>query len=185
MPDYKRLYHPGGQYFLTLVTTGRSPILTEPAATAFLRRAIEDSRAQRPFEITAMVLLPDHLHMIWTMPAGDADFSSRVSRIKAAFTRDWIASGGREAQVSEPTRQTGRRGVWQKRFWEHLIRDSTDFENHYHYIHYNPVKHGYVRCVRDWPWSSFHKAVAKGFYPENWGCTDDGPPAHYVDLDRE
>jgi putative transposase len=185
MPNYRRLYVRGGQYFLTIVTADRRPILANRQAMDALRQSIDACRTTRPFEMTAIVLMPDHLHMIWTLPPGDSDFSARISQIKAHFTRQWLLTGGEESRISEFARKTGRRGVWQRRFWEHHIRDSTDFENHYHYVHYNPVKHGYVKCVSDWPWSSFHRAVAQGYYPNDWGCADYGPPAHYVDLDRE
>lgn len=185
MPDYRRLYVPGGQYFFTLVTAGRRPILTGEPARESLRIAIEKCRAVLPFEMTAIVLLPDHLHMMWTLPVRDADFSNRMQRIKANFTREWLLRGGIPGNVRDYGRRYGHKGVWQNRFWEHFVRDSTDFENHYHYVHYNPVKHGHVRCVKDWPWSSFHEAVKKGYYTPTWGCSDHDPPAEYVDLDRQ
>jgi putative transposase len=185
MSDYRRFYVPGGQFFFTIVTARRRPILANPQAQAALRQAIETCRESKPFQIPALVLLPDHLHMIWTMPPYDHNFSTRIGRIKADFSRLWLASGGHETSVREYDRKNGRRGVWQRRFWEHLIRDPTDFENHYHYIHFNPVKHGYVQCVRDWPWSSFHQAVAKGYYPPDWGCTNQGTPAGYIDLQQD
>ncbi len=185
MPDYRRLYVSGGQYFFTLVTEGRRPILKDETARESLRIAIERCRAKLPIEMTAIVLLPDHLHMMWTMPVGDSDFSNRMQRIKAIFSREWLSRGGTAGLVSEYGQRYGHKGIWQRRFWEHFIRDTTDFENHYQYIHYNPVKHGYVKNVSDWPWSSFHLAVKKGYYSQNWGCADDSLPVKYTDLDLE
>jgi len=126
------------------------------------------AREDRPFEIRALVLLPDHLHTIWTLPQGDENYSIRWSAIKARFTRDWLASGGRERRVSAGQRRQERRGVWQPRFMEHTIRDECDFEGHFDYVHYNPVKHGYVDAPAKWPWTTFHKYVRLGTYPPNW-----------------
>jgi len=135
-----------------------------------LRASIQTVREDRPFDIRALVLLPDHLHTICTLPQGEEDYSIRWSAIKAEFTRDWLASGGWEGRVSAGQRQEGRRGVWQPRFMEHTIRDEGDFEAHFNYIHYNPVKHGHVDTPMKWPWSTFHRYVRLGVYPPNWAC---------------
>lgn len=168
MPDYRRWYVPGGTYFFTVVSYRRAPFLCCDAARPFLHAAIDRERQDRPFEIRAIVLLPDHLHTLWTLPPHDADYSTRWSAIKAEFTRNWLALGGGEGDVSVAERREGRRGVWQPRFREHTIRDEDDFENHFDYIHYNPVKHGHARAPKDWPWSTFHKYVRLGIYPANW-----------------
>ena len=121
-----------------------------------------------PFEIEAMVVLPDHLHCMWTLPEGDADFSERWRRIKGRFSRQCVAEYQQPVSVSRSRK--GEKAVWQRRFWEHQIRDEVDFSNHVDYIHYNSVKHGLVGTPRDWPYSSFHKYVCDGIYPEDWGA---------------
>jgi putative transposase len=146
MPNYRRAFRPGGTFFFTLVTHGRARFLCDELARTLLRRAIDDCRAAAPFEVDAFVLLPDHLHTMWTPPAGDGDFSTRWMRIKRSFTCGWLAAGGREGAVSDSRRRNRRRGVWQRRFWEHVIRDPTDYQRHLDYIHYNPVKHKLARC---------------------------------------
>ena len=131
---------------------------------------MEQCRAERPFTIDAMVLLPDHLHAMWTLPEGDTDFSSRWGRIKKSFTQAWVTAGGWEGAISESRGRNRRRGVWQRRFWEHVIRDDEDYARHVDYIHYNPVKHGH--CVRavDWPYSPFQRWVERGVYPVDWAA---------------
>ncbi|MGC4031056.1 MAG: transposase [Tepidisphaeraceae bacterium] len=175
MPNYRRAFSPGGTFFFTLVTERRQRILTHPLARNALHQAIADRKCEQPFELTAMVVLPDHLHAIWRLPDGDTDFSSRWSRIKSDFTRAWLAGGGAEAAVSESRSANRRRGVWQRRFWEHAIRDEDDFNRHVDYTHYNPVKHGHARCPHEWPWSSFHRWAAKQFYEPTWLCTCQTP----------
>jgi putative transposase len=123
-----------------------------------------------PFSIDAMVLLPDHLHCIWTLPEGDADYAMRWNRIKRGVsqrTRERVA-----ATLSASRLKRGELGLWQRRFWEHQIRDERDFARHVEYIHWNPVKHGYVTRAADWPYSSFHRYVTQGVYPRNWGGGD-------------
>ncbi|HEX6986388.1 MAG TPA: transposase, partial [Planctomycetaceae bacterium] len=123
-----------------------------------------------PFAIEAIVLLPDHLHAICSLPRGDDDYPTRIAWLKKEFTKTWLALGGEERFQSIGRRNDGRRGVWQPKFWEHTIEDEKDFHGHFDYIHWNPVKHGYARCPRDWPWSSFHRWVKRGVYPRDWGC---------------
>jgi putative transposase len=173
MPEYRRYLIPGETYFFAIVTDGRAPILCTDSARAFLRESILECQRERPFEMPAVVLLPDHLHAIWTLPTEDCDYSTRWALIKKGFTERYLAAGGPERSVSTGRRNQRRRGVWQPRFWEHMIRDETDFERHFDYIHYNPVKHGYVSRPRDWPWSSFHRWVRAGVHPVDWGCSPD------------
>jgi putative transposase len=123
-------------------------------------------------DLVACVLLPDHFHCIWSLPRGDDQFSIRWKRIKETFTREYLARGGTEGILSESRRKKLERGIWQRRFWEHLIQDETDFENCVNYIHWNPRKHGLVARVVDWRWSSFHTYVRRGIYEINWGGTD-------------
>jgi len=127
-------------------------------------------RAQRPFDLVAAVLLPEHGHFIWTLPEEDGDYSKRWGIIKSRFSKSWLAVGGHELGVSDARAKHHERGIWQKRFWEHKIRDETDFMRHVHYIHYNPVKHGLVRCPHQWPHSSFRRWVDEGYYDEDWLC---------------
>jgi putative transposase len=135
-----------------------------------------------PFETVAIVLLPDHLHAIWSLPRGDADYSTRWKEVKSRFTKRWLAEGGREAWVTPSQSRRGNRGIWQRRFIEHLIRDEDDLERHCDYIHYNPVKHGYAERPWNWEASSFRRFVALGQYPRAWGRTE---PETIQGLDYE
>jgi putative transposase len=177
LPEFRRLYVPGATYFFTVVTADRAPILTGELGRDCLRRALKEARERWPFRIVAIVLLPDHLHAIWSLPRGDDAFSRRWAWIKRAFSRDYLARGGRDHAVSPAKRLGRRRGLWQRRFWEHLIRDDRDLANHCDYIHYNPVKHGLARCPRDWPYSTFSRFVDAGDYPPDWGCGTRPSPA--------
>ncbi len=170
MPDYRRNYVPGGTYFFTVVTAGRRPVFASATAVALLRDAVRGQQRIRPFRIMAAVVLPDHLHMIWVLPAGDSDYSIRWSAIKAAFTKAWLESGGIEGPITSSNRRDGRRGVWQSRFIEHTCRDPRDLNHHIDYIHYNPVKHGYVTRPSDWPYSSIHRFITDGTLPADWGA---------------
>lgn len=176
MSNFRRLYTQGGTYFLTVVTAKRSPVFRDKTARSILRSCFENTRARTPFGIDAMVLLPDHFHNLLSLQRGDDDFSSRMGQIKADFTHRWLETGGKESVRSASQVDRRDRADWQKRFWEHFIRDECDFENHFHYIHFNPVKHGLVRCVIDWPYSTFHQASKKGLYPPDWGCAEYGTP---------
>ena len=141
MPNYLRALQPGGTFFLTLVTQRRVPIFADEGARAMLHDAFAQCRRHHGFVLDAMVLLPDHLHLLMTLPEDDADFSMRIANIKSHFTRHYLASGGAEQSRSVSRLRQRVRGVWQRRFWEHTIRDSTDLHRHFDYIHYNPVKH--------------------------------------------
>jgi putative transposase len=136
--------------------------LTENIAA--LRQSFRSVNAAHPFVIAAVVILPDHLHAILTLPDGDDDFSLRWRQIKSKFSRA-IDKGER---ISNSRARKHERGIWQRRFWEHVIRDDNDFEHHADYIHHNPVKHGLVGRVADWPFSSFHRFVRLGIYSDTW-----------------
>ncbi|MEX0703393.1 MAG: transposase [Planctomycetales bacterium] len=182
MADYRRWRVAGGTLFFTLVAHSRAPLFRDESARTLLGEKLRDCQAEWPFEINAIVLLPEHLHAIWTLPPGDAAYPKRWAWIKKEFTKDWLAAGGVEQEVSAARRERGERGVWQVRYWEHTIRDEHDFDRHFDYIHYNPVKHGLVANPRDWPHSSFHRWVKQGVYDLDWGRSLDGP-LHFDDLD--
>ena len=163
----------GGTYFFTVVTDCRRPLFAEEAARKILGDVIRACRIQWAFDIHSMVLLPDHLHAIWSLPRGDAEYSKRWAWIKRQFTKRWLAIGGSETAITEGRKRDGRRGIWQPKFWEHTIEEEGDMERHVDYIHYNPVKHGLVRCPHEWPHSSFHRWVKAGVYPWHWACWND------------
>jgi putative transposase len=169
MSDYRRYFVPGGTFFFTLVTERRARLFADDLARDILGSLMRRCLSRYPIDTVAIVLLPDHLHAIWTLPGGDRAYSMRWRWIKREFTRVWLAADGGEATVSQAQRSERRRGVWQRRFWEHTIRDDKDLESHFDYLHFNPVKHGYVSRVRDWPWSSFHRWVRQGHYQADWG----------------
>jgi len=164
MSNYRRVWVPGGTYFFTVnLLERRRRLLVEHIVE--LRAAFRATHATRPFEVIAIVILPDHLHCLWQLPPGDADNANRWAQIKSGFSRRLALNERRSAQ-----RVARReRGIWQRRYWEHLIRDGSDLQRHVDYIHFNPVKHGHVARVADWPHSSFHRWVARGDYPLDWG----------------
>jgi putative transposase len=162
MVNYRRNYLTGGMYFFTVNLQNRqSTLLTEYITP--LRGALRAVQQHLPFNIIAMVVLPEHLHALWKLPAGDADYSQRWRAIKSQFTRSLIKQG-----VKLQNNKKGEYFLWQRRFWEHTIRDEPDLERHINYIHYNPVKHGLVERVSDWPHSSFGKYVKLGRLPIDW-----------------
>jgi len=169
MPSYLRPKMGGGTFFFTVVTFERRKIFTSDANRQILAKAITEVQKQHPFFIEAWVLLPEHLHIIWTLPEGDTDYSKRWGLIKARFSKETKTLLYKEQSVSPSRNKRRETTIWQRRFWEHTIRDDKDFHKHIDYIHYNPVKHGLVREVKDWPLSSFHRFVRQGFYPSNWG----------------
>ena len=176
MPNYRRAYIPGGTFFFTVVTHQRRRLFHLERHRTLLGESIRRCQSDWPFEINAIVLLPDHLHTIWTLPQGDTNYSARWSVIKKEFTKAFMASGGTDHEVSAGKQREHRRGVWQRRFWEHTIENEDDFETHFDYIHYNPVKHGLVECPIDWSASSFHRWAKAGVYTKNWACRKHGPP---------
>lgn len=133
-----------------------------------LRKGIKAAQATHPFTIDAWVLLPDHLHCIWTLPADDADFGVRWAMIKRNVTKQCSSALKRDEWMSPSKRKRKESTIWQRRFWEHLIRDEPDYERHMDYLHYNPVKHGLVEKIADWPHSTFHRYVRLGVYGVDW-----------------
>ncbi|MDP2787597.1 MAG: transposase [Pseudomonadota bacterium] len=166
MPNYRRAHEGGATYFFTVVAYQRQRILLQPNVLDALRDAFRNVRQTKPFKLDAVVILPDHLHAIWTLPPGDAGFGARWGMIKRHVSKTVGASGAEATTHSMKTRR--ELGFWQRRFWEHLIRDDDDYARHMDYIHFNPVKHGYVKSPADWQHSSFRKSVAQGIYPVGW-----------------
>ncbi|TAG44803.1 MAG: transposase [Betaproteobacteria bacterium] len=164
MSQYRRVYVPGGSYFFTINLLERRNNHLLVTHIDALRNAVRKTKTERPFRIDAWVVLPEHMHLMMTLPPGDTDYSNRIKAIKIRFNRAIPATERRDQ-----TRTTkSERGIWQRRFWEHTIRDERDFQKHIDYVHFNPVKHGHVARARDWPFSTFHDYVKNGVYPIDW-----------------
>lgn len=155
----------GAAYFFTLATHARQPVLATSAAVSALREAMRRARAVRPFQVLACAVLPDHLHVVWRLPHGDIDHAARWARVRSETERRL------RARMPGPACPGMRvAGLWQRRIWGHRIRNDADLRRHVAYIHFNPVRHGLVRRVRDWPHSSFHAYVARGLLAEDWAA---------------
>src|SRR5215470_17071534 len=164
MSECRRARIEGGWFFFTVTLADRSSALLVRHIER-LRNAYAAARKRDPFETIAICVLPDHLHAIWALPTEDADFSRRWSLIKHDFSRGLSADPDR----SPSKRAKREKGIWQRRYWEHAIRDEADLARHIDYIHFNPIKHGLVARACDWPHSSFHRYVARGSLPMDWG----------------
>jgi len=165
---YRRLTVVGASYFFTVVTYRRQPLFAKPHAVEMLQAAIQRIQEKRPFIVEAQVVLPDHVHALWTLPEDDFDYAIRWRQIKEAFTRAY-ASDHRLLSRDAGRHERGEQTVWQRRYWEHLIRNDRDFSAHVEYIHFNPVRHGLVSAPCDWPHSTFQQWVARGLYDATWG----------------
>lgn len=162
---YRRAWNAGGTFFFTVNLEDRSSdLLTANIDT--LRLAFRQVVSRHPFRIDAIVILPDHLHAIWTLQENDRDFSTRWALIKAGFSRSLPLFEG----VSASRRKKRERSIWQRRFWEHRVRDDGDFARHVDYIHWNPVKHGHVTRAVDWSYSIIHRYIRRGVIGADWGC---------------
>ena len=198
--EYRRAWRPGGWYFFTLVTYKRLPILTVPENVSRLRMSFHHVMQKRPFEIDGIVVLPDHVHCIWRLPEEDADFATRWRLIKHFFSRScFVGKMGKASpalvewadhahQTTADEKQSNsrkgkrERAVWQRRYWEHLIRNEEDWRRHMDYIHYNPVRHGLASVPAEWPYSSFKQCVEKGWYSVEWGSSE---PKTIAEMDFE
>lgn len=160
---YRRAVITGGTYFFTVNLANRSSHLLT-SHIHLLRDAVRKIQYAHPFKIVAMVVLPDHLHAIWTLPLDDSNYPMRWSLIKAGFSR----SLDKTEHVNESRRRKRERGIWQRRYWEHRIRDDADLARHVDYIHINPVKHGHTGAPVDWPYSSIHRYIRQGILPAHW-----------------
>ena len=168
MRRYIRANAPGATYFFTLTLQHRGARFLV-SHIADLRATVTQVKQRHPFRIDAMVVLPDHLHALWTLPPDDSDFSTRWMLIKQGFTKRLHSAQALGATAGQARGEHGERSLWQRRFWEHQIRDARDFANHVDYIHFNPVKHGLAQKAADWPHSSFHRAVRLGLVGQDWG----------------
>ncbi|MES9940358.1 MAG: transposase [Candidatus Thiodiazotropha sp. 6PLUC2] len=166
MVSYRRSRVAGGTYFFTVTLRNRQ-VSTLVERIDELRLVVKRAREEHPFRIDAFVVLPEHLHTVWTLPADDGDYAGRWRQIKGRFTRTLVKGG-----VALSKNSKGEYNLWQRRYWEHRIRDEEDFRRHIEYIHFNPVKHGLVKRVRDWPYSTFHKFVRQGVYPLDWAGSE-------------
>ena len=158
MSLYTRLYQPGGYYFFTLATYQRQLLFSDLQNIQHLKAAMQKVKKEYPFSLNAIVILPDHLHCIWKLPGNDVDFPTRWRLIKRYFSM----------QIDTSVSHRKEKEIWQRRFWEHVIRDEYDWRKHMDYIHYNPVRHGYVKSPCDWEYSSFHYWVRRGVYEKSW-----------------
>lgn len=176
MSDYRRYYSNGGTYFLTLALQDRQSDLLVRRIDALLQ-AYRETAAYYPFETVAVTVLPDHLHWIFRLPENERDFSKIVKLLKTRFTQKIPKSLHQPPSRSKSMRNEV--GIWQRRFWEHCIRNEEDLQRHIFYTYFNPVKHGHTESVKDWAYSSFHRDVKAGLFPPDWGG---GLPADIIDL---
>ncbi|CAM3177366.1 Transposase and inactivated derivatives [Legionella steigerwaltii] len=167
MRSYRRVLIPNASYFFTINLQDRRSNLLLHRIDA-LRAAFKTVQMRHPFYLDAIVILPDHYHMIMTLPEGDMNYSIRISLIKSAFSRQ-IDLG---EKISQSRKNKRERGIWQRRYWEHVITNSKDYEHHVNYIHFNPVKHGYVVTPSDWRYSSIHRFISQGILKKDWACND-------------
>ena len=168
MPNYKRHASFTRCYFFTVVSYQRNPLFITPDFRQVLRKSVREVIASYPFEIKAWVLLPDHLHTIWDLPDHDTNFSRRWSMIKRLVSQE-IGNNKSGITLSRQSRKESI--IWQRRFWEHEIRDFQDYDHHLAYCYWNPVKHDLVSTVKQWPYSTFHRDVKRGLFEEDWGGT--------------
>lgn len=162
MVAYRRNRVAGGTYFFTVTLHDRQAFTLTDRIDA-LRQVVNRARQERPFRIEAWVVLPEHLHAVWTLPLGDDDYAARWRLIKSRFTHALTKAG-----LALSRNGKGEYDLWQRRYWEHTIRDEGDLRRHVDYVHFNPVKHGWVKQVKDWPYSTFHRFVRQGIYPMDW-----------------
>jgi putative transposase len=169
MPNYRRVKIKGGTYFFTLVTYQRQRLFSLPHIRLMFLDAVDYVKKYHPFQLIAYCILPDHVHLICQIPEDDDNYSIRISLIKRRFSKQYISHYGSQPQKNVSYEKRQETGIWQRRFWEHSIRDDEDLNRHFDYVHFNPVKHGLVEKVCDWEHSSFHEFVENGHYGLSWG----------------
>ncbi len=173
---YKRYFQPGGMFFFTLVTYKRRKLFVDERSIDLFNASVQYVQIKHPFEMDAYCICPDHIHMIWTLPEDEVDYPTRLRLLKSHFSHHYI--DGDRLIVSESRKKNGEKDIWQRRYWEHFIRDEDDYLRHLEYIHYNPVKHGLVNAPALWRYSSFSEYVEQGLYPVEWGNQDE---MEYID----
>lgn len=169
MPEYRRAKIKGGTYFFTLVTYRRQKLFLFSENIALFLNSLNHIKRYHPFKLHAYCILPDHIHMIWELPEDDDDYANRISQIKGRFSKAYISNNGDRSDKSISRYKRRETSIWQRRYWEHYIRDEDDFQVHFDYIHFNPVKHRLVDRVLDWPYSSFQECVENDIYSPDWG----------------
>ena len=184
MPNYRRFLQKGGIIFLTIVTHNRKKLFADPQNVQRLRKAIATVKSEMPFEILGAVVLPDHLHFLWQLPPEDNNYSKRVGKIKVAFTKSFRQENPVTEEKSLSRQKHRESNIWQRRFWEHTIKDELDFAQHLDYIHYNPVKHGLVSCPHLWKYSSFNLWVKKDVYSADWCCVCNGNKSNIPSFEK-
>lgn len=172
MPNYVRNFTPGGTYFFTVKTEGNAPIFCENENAKLLGVVFREMQQRWPVQIDAMVLLPDHLHAIWSLSSGDTGYPKRWAWLKKEFSKRYVFMEGKEQFQSESRHRNRRLGVWQRRYWEHTIQNENEYKAYFDYIHWNPVKHGLVNSPGEWQHSTFGRWVEKGVYPRHWGASE-------------
>jgi putative transposase len=181
MPEYRRVRIPGSTIFITVVTYHRTPLFLDSDARDIFRFAWKDASRKFPFKTDAICLLPDHIHALITLPEDDDDYPLRIHEIKRVFTKRYLIDHKEMYKRSQSYQTKKEATVWQRRYWEHTIIDNKDYQYHFDYIHYNPVKHGLVESVISWPWSSFQRYIRLGIYNENWGSGSE-PDNHNINF---
>lgn len=169
MPNYRRVKIEGATLFVTIVTYKRLPTFLNPQARQILHYAWNTTAKGLPFTTDAICLLPNHIHALITLPEHEWDYSTRIREVKRLFTKGYNTTFGKQDEQNQSRLNKKEAALWQRRFWDHVIRDEIDYQNHFDYIHYNPVHHGLVKNVASWQWSSFHRYVKLGIYDEDWG----------------
>ena len=164
MPNYHRFKIEGAYYFFTVVTYKRRSLFTDDNTITVLKNAFQQVKSDRPFEMSAVCLLPDHLHCIWKMSHMDSDYSTRWSIIKRIFSKTYVKTSCVKLNQTRSRQKKRELPIFQRRFWEHYIRNEYDYWKHVHYIHYNPYRHGLVKHIADWPYSTYHRFCREGYY---------------------
>lgn len=176
MATYRRFSQPAGTWFFTLVTERRARVLTRPAALHAMARAFLEVRSRYPFELLAWTALPDHVHVLVRLPERDSAYACRISIFKRLVSQRLVPH---RLQVRASMSERRESGFWQRRSWEHLIRNEADLHRHLDYIHYNPVKHGLAPTAAAWPHSSFPHYVMEGVLPPDWAAPETGSGDSY------
>jgi len=162
MPDYRRFYIPNSITFITCVTRDRYPYLKSKSDIDLFFSTLARVKEIKPFELMAYVVLPDHFHWLMKVDQSSGNFSKVMHSIKRNFTQNYKQAHNVQKSIS----------IWQRGFWDHVIRDERDLEIHLDYIHWNPIKHGCVNKPSNWPYSTYRDWEGMGIYDLGWGCVE-------------